>query len=194
MAQAERTRGEEIQQRGDADAQRGLASRRGESPVERMLSDMDWMFSEMQRRLFGVPVFGGPRLAPMAPATARGSELRLGRLPQIEMEDTGGEVVLTAEIPGVDPKAVRLECREDVLTIRAEDQSQEEHTEEGARARRYARFFAQIALPPDVETERAQASVEHGMLTIRFPKQMAQENVRQIPVNTEPPPPQPRAA
>jgi HSP20 family protein len=182
MAQQERRRGEELQrgrqqtggapstalQRGDGDGPRGLSTRR-DSPVERMISEVDWMFDEMQRRLFGAPLVDASQ----------------SRLPQIEIEDTGNEVVLTAEIPGVDPANVQLQCSDDVLTIRAEEHEEEGGEQEGARARRYARFFAQVALPPDVDIERAQASVDNGVLTIRLPKAAEQQSVRQIPISTE---------
>lgn len=106
-------------------------------------------------------------------------------VPRLDVRDTGSEVVVMAELPGVDPKDVNIECTEDVLTLRGE--SREEHEEpEGAGYRGERRFFRQIALPPGLDLERAKASFRNGLLRIRVPRQeAAPEHVKRIPITSE---------
>ena len=155
----------------------GLAPWSAASPMERMMAEMDWMFDQMQRRFFGVPFF-----EPME--TRRGERGGFGRMPHLELEDAGNAVLLHAEIPGVDPKDLQLECRDDVLTIRAESKD-EEAGDEGSRFQRYASFYRQVPLPPETDVDRADASVKNGVLTVRFPKREGTENVKRIPISGE---------
>ena len=155
-------------QRAGGDRRFGLAPWRAESPLVRMLSEMDWMFDQMQRGFFGAAGRFSPDL----------------RLPNFEIDETRDAIVLNAEIPGVDAKDLQLEYRDGVLTIRAESQ-QEEDEDTRTRFRRYASFYRQVSLPPDADVDRAQASVKNGVLTIRFPRHEDSENVKRIPITRE---------
>jgi HSP20 family protein len=135
------------------------------------------MFDQMQRRFFGAPLFES-----MAPW--RGERSGFGRLPHLDFEDTPDAVIVHAEIPGVDPKDLQLECREDVMTIRAESK-EDESREEGGRFRRYASFYRQVPLPPDADVDRGEASCKNGVLTVRFPKRSGAQNVKRIPISGE---------
>jgi HSP20 family protein len=50
--------------------------------------------------------------------------------------------------------------------------------------RRYGSFLRTIALPDDIDVERADVSEEDGVLTIRFPKVESRTERRRIPVAT----------
>lgn len=135
------------------------------NPIRRMFQDLDRFFDVMQRGTGG-----------------EGGEMWM---PAINVRDTDTEVVVEAEVPGVDPERIAVECTDDMLTIRGE--SEERREEEGWMTRRSGHFFARAPLPPGVDTEHAQATVRNGVLVIRLPKARAQEqeNVRRIPVNAE---------
>jgi len=155
----------------------GLAPWRAESPIERMVAEMEWMFDQMHRRFLGAPGFEGM-------TRWRGEQGGFGRLPHLELEDAGDAIVLNAEIPGVDPKDLQIECRDDVLTIRAESR-EEESSEESGRFHRYASFYRQVPLPPEADVDHAQASCKNGVLTVRFPKRADTEQVKRIPISGE---------
>lgn len=175
--------GEAKRQRGSTSLQRAgerrgtIAPWTGSSPFDRMMAEMDWMFDQMQRRFFGTPL-----LDPMM--RGRGERGEFGRLPHFEFEDAGDAIVLNAEIPGVDPQDLQLECRDDVLTIRAESK-EEKAGEEGGRFRRYASFYRQVPLPPEADVDRAEASCKNGVLTVRFPKEAGADDVKRIPISGE---------
>ena len=104
------------------------------------------------------------------------------RVPRVEVEDTADALVLNAELPGLKPDEVKVECEGDILTIRGEKQQQEERGD--TRTERYVSFFRRIQLPDEVDTEGAQASYDHGVLTLRFPKRIQRASARQIPISS----------
>ncbi len=163
----------------------GLAPWQGGSGVRRLFEDMDRLFEDMQRSFFGRPLFGASRLEEGFGGLAPGE----GWVPRIEMRDAGREVVLAAELPGVDPKDVSIECTEDGLTIRGETRAEETSEEGGVyrSERRYGSFHRHIPLPPDLDLDRAQAEFKNGLLKVRLPKtEAAQQRVRRIPIEGQP--------
>jgi HSP20 family protein len=167
--------------RGGRDAEREALTRRGSplgelspwggSPFRRALAEMDWMFDQMQRSFFGAPWAGS-------------GERMLERAPRLDMEDTGDAIVLRAEVPGLDPKDLQVDCREGVLTIRGESRHEEGERDRGRYERSYSSYYRQIPLPPDVDVDEAQASCRNGVLTIRFRKGDEATNVKRIPITT----------
>jgi HSP20 family protein len=81
----------------------------------------------------------------------------------------------------VDRRSVSVNVEGDVLTISGEQRSDDER--EGTRSERCSSFYRQVALPDGIDTEHAQASCKHGMLSIRFPK--TRTNARKIDIAIE---------
>jgi len=161
---------EEMQRRGE----RGLATRQFQDPF----SLVDAMFERMHRDLFPGPLLG-------LLGRGRGeSETEGGmRVPRVQIREQEDALEISAELPGVDGKDVKVECEADVLTISGETRSQEER--EGGRTERYSSFYRQIPLPDGVDAEQGQASYRNGVLTIRFPRRAQRQSARQIPVSTD---------
>lgn len=92
--------------------------------------------------------------------------------PAIEAYETDGDVVVRAELPGIEPGQVEITVTEDTLTIKGEAKSEVEE-----KARNYYRrelrvgaFVRSIALPAGVQGDQAKASYKNGILEIRLPK------------------------
>ena len=86
----------------------------------------------------------------------------------INVYEDGGEIVVEAALPGVQPDQVDVSCSENVLTIRARSQvADREYLHQELHGVDYQR---QIALPNDCRFEEAAAEVEHGILLVRVPK------------------------
>lgn len=93
-------------------------------------------------------------------------------------------MVLAAELPGVDPKDVQIECTDEGITIRGETRAEETLEEGGVyrSERRYGSFYRQVPLPPGLDLDKAQAQFQNGLLKVRLPKtESAQQRVRRIP-------------
>ena len=77
-----------------------------------------------------------------------------------ELRDTDDATVVSVQVPGFEPSALDVTVGRRTLTIRGE------HTE-GDEVRR---FLQRVTLPDGVDVERAEAKVDGGVLTIRFPR------------------------
>lgn len=90
----------------------------------------------------------------------------------LDMYETDDDVMVEAPLPGFAPEEVDIEVQNNVLTIKAEH-SEEEEREDATyhiREQRYGRFYRKVALPTDVNTEKAEAVFEDGILKLRLPK------------------------
>jgi HSP20 family protein len=80
------------------------------------------------------------------------------------------EVRVSAELPGMDEKDVEVLVDNDVLTIRGEKKSDSENHGRHFSERYYGRFERSLALPFEVDEEKAEASFKNGVLTVTIPK------------------------
>jgi HSP20 family protein len=90
-----------------------------------------------------------------------------------------------ASVPGVKPEDVEVIVQGERLTVRAETRREDEQRGENwlMREQRSGTTQRTITLPSAVSSERAEAKIEHGVLTLRLPK--AQETrPHRISVNT----------
>ncbi len=93
-------------------------------------------------------------------------------VPNIEMYDRKNELVVKAELPGVAKEDIDLTITKDSLTLKGEVKREEEIKEEDYYAceRSYGSFTRTIALPAEVDSEKAKASFKSGVLEIVLPK------------------------
>ena len=149
----------------------------GELPFRRQ---MDRLFDDF----FSAPMW--PRFPMMAPA----SMLEVVVTPQIEVSETDKEVMVTAELPGIDPSKVDVSLVDDVLTIRGEKeqrkQSPEKERDYHLSERSYGTFARYLRLPFRADPGKIQASFKDGVLTVVIPKpEEVQQKVHRIAVSTE---------
>jgi len=103
--------------------------------------------------------------------------------PSLELNATDKEVRVSAELPGLDEKDVEVLVDDGVLTIRGEKKSETEDKDRGFSERSYGRFERRIALPFEVDEEKADASFKNGVLTVALPKSpKAEERAKRIPI------------
>lgn len=93
-------------------------------------------------------------------------------VPNIDVYDKKGEVVVKAELPGVEKDNIDITITKDTLTIKGEIKKDEEVKEEDYYAREisYGSFARTIALPMEVDSEKAKATFKNGILEIVLPK------------------------
>ncbi|WP_258358958.1 Hsp20/alpha crystallin family protein [Moorella sulfitireducens] len=105
--------------------------------------------------------------------------------PRFDIYQTEGEVVATAELPGLTSKDdVEITATEDTLAIRGEIRRNDvKEGQDYHRAERFYGTFARtVSLPARVEPEKATATYKNGILEIRLPKAENQRQ-RQIPIS-----------
>jgi HSP20 family protein len=104
--------------------------------------------------------------------------------PAVDIYEHEGNIVLTAELPGVDPKDVDVRVENNVLTLRGErkwsDDVQRESYHRVERA--YGSFTRSFTLPNVVDTEKIKADFKEGMLKLVLPKR-EEAKPKQISIN-----------
>ncbi len=82
-----------------------------------------------------------------------------------------GELVIAADIPGVDKDDVKLTVRQGVLVIEAERRVERtvDETAYFLHEVRSGTMRRSLRLPQDVDTSKAEAVHRNGQLTVRFP-------------------------
>lgn len=153
--------------------ERGLARRQYQDPF----TLVDRMFERMQREFFGPSILGS-----LFPSSVPEGDEEMVRVPRLRVRDADDAITVKAELPGLDPKDINIELQDDVLTIRGETRHEEQNEER--HAERQVTYFRQVRVPENVDTEQVQATCEHGVLSIRFPKRAQWQNVRQIPISS----------
>jgi HSP20 family protein len=108
-----------------------------------------------------------------------------GVTPVLDVTESEKEIVVTAELPGLDEKDFEVTVAGDVLTIKGEKKA--EHEEKNGDAyymeRRFGSFSRSVRLPFEVKDEQVDAKYEKGVLTVRIPKPAeVQKAVRRIEV------------
>lgn len=129
--------------------------------VRRMMEDMD--------RIFGGGGWAGGELT--------------GWNPQVEVFQRGENLVVRADLPGLESKDVNVELDDDALTIKGERKTEHEETREKEgyfhSERSYGSFERRIPLPPGIDRATCDASFQNGVLevTLKLPKSIAPQRV-----------------
>lgn len=92
--------------------------------------------------------------------------------PRIDVSEDDETLKIQAELPGLDKDDIELEADENSVTIQGEKSHEEEREEEGfyRNERSYGYFRRTIPFPMEVDTSKAKATFNDGVLDVRFPK------------------------
>lgn len=116
----------------------------------------DW--TKMQRELMA---------APLTRRTARAAFA-----PPVEVYEEGDSLFLQVELPGASRDDVEVSIDNRVLTLRGElkAQAKDDARRYHLRERSSGAFERRFALPDHVDTERVEASLQNGVLTLTLSK------------------------
>lgn len=95
-----------------------------------------------------------------------------GRMPCVDVIDRDDEVVLRAEVPGVNKDDMEVTVSDNAVTLKAEAR-REQKEEKGDYYRHeisHGAFARTVALPDYVNPEAAKAKFEDGVLEVKIPK------------------------
>ncbi|MEA2850639.1 MAG: hypothetical protein QOE02_658 [Rhodospirillaceae bacterium] len=106
-------------------------------------------------------------------------------VPRLDVTEADKEIVITAEMPGLERKDVEISIDDDILTIRGEKkvEAQEGDKDKNYQVaeRAYGVFLRMIQLPPGIDPSKIQAVMSKGVLKITLPKP-ARSETRKIEV------------
>lgn len=109
--------------------------------------------------------------------------------PPIDIYETTGEFILTAEIPGVKNSDIDIKVIQETLVLRGERRWEPEADHElyHRLESSYGKFERSFTLSESIDAERITAELEHGVLKVSLPKRPIQSGQTQIeiPVRTD---------
>jgi HSP20 family protein len=144
----------------DRSSKKDLAPRYSD-PFSALRAEVDSLFDTF---MGGLPAFSGM----FGASGGRGFTLT----PHMDVRETDKEIVVEAELPGIDEKDISLDLKDGVLTIRGEKKHEYDEKKENYRVmeRRYGSFQRSLRLPDTVDQDKVEASFDDGVLKIKVPK------------------------
>lgn len=141
-----------------------LSERRSTTEPQRWepLSELDQMTHRMRRMLD--QTFGGFGLP--SPLINEGA----GWSPLVDIEEEDHAYVLELDVPGVKREDVNIELVGNELAVTGEIKERERKGALRRKTRRTGRFEYHVRLPNQVDASKIEASLDHGVLTVRVPK------------------------
>lgn len=151
--------------RRDPDA-RGLATRSEQGQMPSPFEEMERLFEGFFPRGWLRPHhWDWPVLSDAARPFA-------GRMPRVDVIDRDTELLVRAELPGVDKDDLEVTVTDDAVTIKAttrHEQKEEKGDYHRCEISRGA-FSRSVALPTGVDTDAAKANFSNGLLELTLPK------------------------
>ena len=90
----------------------------------------------------------------------------------LDIYQTEDSIAIKASVPGIKPEDIEVTIESNTLTLKGVSKSEEEAKDENAllRERRYGSFCRSVTLPTGLDTDKAEAFYENGVLTLSIPK------------------------
>ena len=111
-----------------------------------------------------------------------------GSLPSVNIREDDKAFYLELAVPGMDKKDLRIEVKDDVLTVSSEHKEDKDENQDGYRRREfsYSSFCRSFYLPEDVNGEKIGASYKDGILNVEIPKleeEKKKDKIRSISIS-----------
>jgi HSP20 family protein len=105
----------------------------------------------------------------------------------VDIRDEDKEVIVSAELPGMDQKDIDVTVTKDAIRVSGQKKHEKEEDEKGFyRHETFCGSFDRVIdLPAEVDENKAEAEFRNGVLTIRLPKsEEAQAKHRKIKIKS----------
>jgi HSP20 family protein len=148
--------------RADVEVKAGVPA----EPPRRVFPELERAFEEfLSRRWPRMPAVEWPRLGEL-------SGMLNAQAPSLDIVDGEKEVVVRAEVPGVDKKDLDVSIADRTLTIKGSTRKEQKEEKENyfRQEIRSGSFSRSVLLPADVNAAKAEASFKGGVLELHLPK------------------------
>ena len=107
-----------------------------------------------------------------APALAEGEVSTRTWAPPVDIYENGDNLVLKAELPGINPDDVEIRVEDNTLYLKGERRFEKEVKEQNFHRveRSYGTFTRTFSLPNSVDADKVSANYQDGVLTLTMPK------------------------
>jgi len=125
---------------------------------------------EMDRMFKGAPLGEGAELAAWTPT--------------MDVTRCNGNLVVTAELPGLKKEEVKVEMTDEALIIEGERKREHKTDHEGYHRveRSYGKFYRAIPLPKEAKTDAVKAELNEGVLKVTIPVAEVKPKAREVPI------------
>ena len=106
--------------------------------------------------------------------------------PRVDVHETDKELLIDVEVPGLEKKDIKVEVKDNTLTISGE-RKYEKKDKEGETCRlerRYGKFERTFGLSETLKSDKITASYKNGVLNLKLPK-TEKAIPKEITVNVE---------
>lgn len=87
-------------------------------------------------------------------------------VPEADLEETSGEIIVSVALPGVDKSEIRVRVTENALTVSGRRREEEASTRSAQRELYAGKFLRRVQLPDEVRPESAKALYRDGVLRV----------------------------
>jgi HSP20 family protein len=103
--------------------------------------------------------------------------------PAVDIYETDSEIMVQAELPGIDRKDIALQLENNVLTLKGDRRFEKETNQENYHRieRSYGGFSRAFTIPTIVDEDKIRADYKDGILKIALPKK-EQVKAKQIKI------------
>jgi len=107
-------------------------------------------------------------------------------IPPVESYVKDGNLVVRADVPGLDPKDIEISVLHNVLTIKGERKAEKEVKEKDYLRREvsYGSFERRMSLPEGAAADKISATFKNGVVEVSIPLPKGFEG-KKIPLETE---------
>lgn len=129
-------------------------------PFSAMRSEMDKVFENFLGR-------GWPSMPSLMKPSEEGFVVA-----NMDIRENDKEIVIEAELPGMEEKDIDVSLKNGMLTIKGEKRSEEEKKEDDYHLteRRYGSIQRSFRVPETVDPDKVEASLEKGVLHVKMAK------------------------
>jgi len=151
------------------------------------LAPLDDLFAPMfpVGRFFGLSPFAMMReFTDEMDRVFRGTPALKAWTPTVDVHKVNGDLLVTAELPGLKKEEVKVQLTDTALIIEGERRLEHKEEHEGYHRveRNYGRFYRSVPLPEGAKAELTKAELTEGVLKITIPIAEAKKNVHEIKV------------
>jgi HSP20 family protein len=152
----------------------GAPVSRYRDPFAEMRAEMDRLFDTFLGRGF----FGRP-------APSGSAEPAVALSPNIDIRENDKEIIVEAELPGIDEKDIQVILRDGVLSLKSEKKSERDEKKDTYHMieRSFGSFKRSFELPDTTDQDQIKADFNNGVLRVVIPKRAeAAKAEKKIPI------------
>ena len=107
-----------------------------------------------------------------SPSWFPGTYFAKGFTPAFDVSETDEDIIVKAELPGVDPKEIEVNLVGSTLTVKGEKKEEHEEKTENMHCveRSFGSFSRSVTLPCEVKEDNIEATFKDGVLNLKLPK------------------------